>query len=55
MSQFWKVARTEKDSSELKSSSVGFSMSLERMVALFKKMDEEPSEIRKLDVSTVVK
>ncbi|XP_026743008.1 eIF-2-alpha kinase GCN2 [Trichoplusia ni] len=53
VSQFWKVAQTEKDGSELKSSSVGFSMSLERMVALLKKMDEEPSEMRKLDPTLV--
>ncbi|PZC78444.1 hypothetical protein B5X24_HaOG202188 [Helicoverpa armigera] len=42
VSEFWKVARTEDhDSAELKSSSVGFSMSLERMAAILKKMEPE--------------
>ncbi|KAJ8714211.1 hypothetical protein PYW08_007831 [Mythimna loreyi] len=42
VSEFWKVARTEKDhDSELKSSSIGFSMSLERMAAILKKMQSE--------------
>lgn len=43
VAEFWKVASTEKDhdSTELKSSSVGFSMSLERMAAILKKMDAE--------------
>lgn len=37
------MARTEKDkdNSELKSSSFGFSMSLERMAAILKKMEIE--------------
>ncbi|KAJ0173486.1 hypothetical protein K1T71_010635 [Dendrolimus kikuchii] len=41
--EFWKVARTEKDhdNSELKSCSVGFSMSLDRMAAILKRTDSE--------------
>ncbi|KAM3955318.1 eukaryotic translation initiation factor 2 alpha kinase Gcn2 [Aphomia sociella] len=42
--EFWNVARTEKDhNAQLKSCSVGFSMSLERMVAILKKMEIEIS------------
>ncbi|KAF9407225.1 hypothetical protein HW555_012676 [Spodoptera exigua] len=43
VAEFWKVASTEKDhdSTELNSSSVGFSMSLERMAAILKKLDAE--------------
>ncbi|XP_060805089.1 eIF-2-alpha kinase GCN2 [Amyelois transitella] len=40
--QFWEVARTKIDheNAEFNSSSVGFSMSLDRMAAILKKMDE---------------
>lgn len=54
--EFWKVARVEKDhnSAELKCTSVGFSMSLERMAAILKNMEVEiPPVIKNSEVRIV--
>ncbi|XP_059048217.1 eIF-2-alpha kinase GCN2 [Achroia grisella] len=53
--EFWEVARTEKDQNEqLKSSSVGFSMSLERIVAILKKMEVDlPPTVKDIE-STLI-
>lgn len=55
--QFWNVTRTEKDRDnlELKSSSFGFSMSLERMAAILKRMDIDVplSSSRSVEVSLI--
>ncbi|XP_075982885.1 eukaryotic translation initiation factor 2 alpha kinase Gcn2 [Anticarsia gemmatalis] len=54
--EFWKIARTEKDhdNCELRTCSVGFSMSLERMAAILKKMDNETQQPIKNPESTLI-
>ncbi|KAJ2953499.1 hypothetical protein O0L34_g1096 [Tuta absoluta] len=54
--EFWKIAKAEKDqdSSELKCSSVGFSMSLERMAAILKKMDTDLPQSLQSSESTLI-
>lgn len=37
--EFWQVAKSGKDEQDLKTTSVGFSMSLERIAAILKKRD----------------
>ncbi|XP_041969530.1 eIF-2-alpha kinase GCN2 [Aricia agestis] len=39
--EFWRVARAENDNTELRCTSVGFSLSLERMAAIIKSMEVE--------------
>ncbi|XP_034834138.1 eIF-2-alpha kinase GCN2 [Maniola hyperantus] len=54
--EFWKVARVEKDhnNAELKCTSVGFSMSLERMAAILKNMEIEiPPVIKNSECNTI--
>ncbi|XP_072929704.1 eIF-2-alpha kinase GCN2 [Epargyreus clarus] len=53
--EFWKIARAEKDhSAELKCSSVGFSMSLERMAAIIKSLEVQlPSTIKGLETPLI--
>ncbi|XP_052756420.1 eIF-2-alpha kinase GCN2 isoform X2 [Galleria mellonella] len=53
--EFWEVARTEMDQNEqLKSCSVGFSMSLERIVAILKKMEVDlPPTMKDNDSSLI--
>ncbi|XP_050354452.1 eIF-2-alpha kinase GCN2 [Nymphalis io] len=54
--EFWKVARAEKahDNANLTCSSVGFSMSLERMAAILRSMEAEIPLIEKISERTAV-
>ncbi|KAL0819440.1 hypothetical protein ABMA28_007545 [Loxostege sticticalis] len=53
---FWKVARTQKDheNAQLMCTSIGFSMSLERMAAILKKMESEQPLVVKNSESTLI-
>lgn len=54
---FWKVARAERDNdnAELKCNCLGFSMSLERMAAILKKMETEvPNTRQNSEVGTML-
>ncbi|KAG6441949.1 hypothetical protein O3G_MSEX002145 [Manduca sexta] len=53
--EFWKVARTERDdNSDMNTSSVGFSMSLERMAAILKKMEGElPAPVKSVEMPVI--
>ncbi|XP_047536765.1 eIF-2-alpha kinase GCN2 isoform X2 [Vanessa atalanta] len=54
--EFWKVARAEKDhdNANLTCTSVGFSMSLERMAAILRSMEVELPLIEKINERTIV-